>query len=321
MKKILLVEDDALVSMNQSLVLKEAGYVVVPALSAEKAIAAVKAESPPIDLILMDIDLGRGMDGAEAAREILKFRDVPVIFLTSHSEREMVSRTGRITNYGYVLKNSGDEVLFASITMAFRLHDAHVALRESEEKYSKAFHVSPDAVNLNRVSDGVYFAVNEGFTRTTGYTPEDVLGRSSMSHDLSIWVDDADRLRLVEGIRSFGEVIGLEAQFRCKDGRIITGLMSARVLTIDGEECILSITRDITDRKNAERALMASHVALKSLVDALPVAVIALDTDNLVRVWSPAAEKMFGWSAQETIGKPYPLVPAGKEAEFQDTAL
>ncbi len=319
MKKILLVEDDALVSLAQSLVLKGAGYDVVSAPDASRAIAAAKDENPPVDLILMDIDLGRGMDGADAAREILKGRDIPVIFLTSHSEREMVSRTGRITNYGYVLKNSGEEVLFASITMAFRLHDAHVALRESEEKYSKAFHVSPDSVNINRLSDGMYFAVNEGFTKLTGYTWTDVCGRSSMTHDLNIWVDDGDRERLVDGLKKSGEFVGLEAQFRCKDGRIITGLMSARTLMIGGEQCLLSIVRDITDRKNAERALFASHAALDSLVKALPQAVVVLDEDDRVRVWNPAAERIFGWTAREVIGEKYPIVPSHKMDEFRDS--
>jgi two-component system cell cycle sensor histidine kinase/response regulator CckA len=319
MKKILLVEDDAVDSRDQLLVLKGVGYDVVCASTAVEGIAAVKKEVPPVDLVLMDIDLGRGgMDGVDAAREILKTRDVPVIFLTAHTEREIVARTGRITNYGYVLKNSGEEVLLASITMAFRLHDAHRALRDSEEKYAKAFHVSPDAVNINRMSDGVYFAVNEGFTKITGFTHGDVIGRSSTSRDLSIWVSDADRKRLIDGLVRDGEVVGLEAPFRCKNGSVITGLMSARTLTIDGEQCILSITRDITDRKNAERALYASHAALKSLVDSQPVAIIALDKDDLVHTWNPAAERMFGWSAKEVLGKPYPLIPPHKEEEFRD---
>ena len=320
MKKLLLVEDDAVDSKDQSVVLKRGGYDVVCVQTAEKAIAAVTEESPPVDLVLMDIDLGKGMDGADAAREILKVRDVPVIFLTSHTEREMVARTGRITNYGYVLKTSGEDVLLASISMAFRLHDAHRALRESEERYAKAFHVSPDSVNINRMSDGVLFAVNEGFTKITGYTRLEAVGKSTTSEGLGIWVNEADRTRLVEGLLRKGEVVGLEAQFRCKDGSILTGLMSARTLTIGGEKCILSITRDITDRKNAERALYASHAALKSLVDSLPVAVIALDREDIVRVWNPAAERIFGWEAGEILGTPYPLVPPRRADEYRALA-
>ena len=319
MKKLLLVEDDAVVGLNQSLLLAKAGYEVIRALNAQRAIALVREETPPVDLVLMDIDLGRGMDGSDAAREILALRDIPVIFLTSHTEKEIIERTAGITNYGYVLKTSGEEVLYASIRMAFRLHDAHRALRESEEKYSKAFHTSPDAININRLRDGVYFAVNEGFTRITGFTAENVMGKPSTAAGIGIWANDSDRARLLEGLKKDGEVVGFEAPFRCKDGKIITGLMSARTLTIQGEECILTITRDISDRKIAEQALRSSHAALKSIVDSMPVAVLALDTERTVRVWNPAAERMFGYASAEIIGKPYPLVPPDRQEEFRAT--
>ncbi|HUI10181.1 MAG TPA: PAS domain S-box protein, partial [Bacteroidota bacterium] len=163
--------------------------------------------------------------------------------------------------------------------------------------------------------------VNEGFTRITGYTADDVMGKSSTSAELGIWVNDADRARLVEGLKRDGEVVGLEAPFRCKDGHVITGLMSARTIAIQGEQCILTITRDITDRKNAEQALRSSHAALKSIIDSMPVAVLALDQDQVVRAWNPAAERMFGWCAADIIGKPYPLVPPHKEEEFRDSIL
>jgi PAS domain S-box-containing protein len=128
-------------------------------------------------------------------------------------------------------------------------------LHASEEKFSKAFRISPDAININRLSDGVYIDINEGFTRVTGYSSEDVLGRSSLPGDLNIWVREEDRQGLVDGLKEHGEVVGLEAPFRCKDGTIITGLMSAKIIDINSEQCILSITRDISDRKRHEEEL------------------------------------------------------------------
>ncbi len=127
-----------------------------------------------------------------------------------------------------------------------------VELQESQERFSRAFHLSPDAINLNRMDNGVYIDVNEGFTRLSGYTREEALGQSSLSESMSLWVNPKDRRMLVAGLQDRGEVTGLEADFRCKDGRIITGLMSARILTLKGVKCILSITRDITERKRAE---------------------------------------------------------------------
>ncbi len=248
-KSILLVEDEALIAMEEAAYLKSAGYAVEFVLTGEEAIRNVKDRRGKVDLLLMDIDLGRGMDGTIAAQEILKDYDIPIVFLSSHTERDIVERTEKITSYGYVVKNSGEIVLLASIKMAFKLHAAHRALAASEEKYSKAFHISPDSININRLSDGRYLAINEGFTEITGYTPEDVLGKSSVSPDLRIWADEEDRRRLVELLQRDGEVRDFKARFRMKQGDILHGIMSARILTINDELCILSITRDISDRQ------------------------------------------------------------------------
>lgn len=133
-KKILLVEDEALIAIDEARMLEKHGYEVVSAYSGEKAIEALDSD-PEISLALMDIDLGKGMDGTEAAREILKKRAIPIVFLTSHSEKEYVDRVRKFTSYGYVLKNSGEFVLVESIHMAFELFDAHKRVqRENEER-------------------------------------------------------------------------------------------------------------------------------------------------------------------------------------------
>ncbi|HEY1406640.1 MAG TPA: PAS domain S-box protein, partial [Spirochaetota bacterium] len=90
-----------------------------------------------IELILMDIDLGRGMDGPQAAALILAQRDIPIVFLSSHIEPEIVQKTEKITSYGYVVKNSGDTVLLTSIKMAFRLHDAHLIIQTQKSDILK----------------------------------------------------------------------------------------------------------------------------------------------------------------------------------------
>jgi two-component system, cell cycle sensor histidine kinase and response regulator CckA len=122
--------------------------------------------------------------------------------------------------------------------------------RLSEEKFSTAFRVSPDAINITRLSDGMYLEINEGFTALTGYTTDDVLGRSAL--ELNIWDDPADRGRLVQELNARGVVNNLEAKFRRKDGSTLIGLMSARIIQVEGVSCLISITRDISERKRAE---------------------------------------------------------------------
>lgn len=137
---------------------------------------------------------------------------------------------------------------------------AEAALRVSEEKFAKAFHTSPDAININRLADGTYVAVNRSFTAITGYTEAEVLGKTSS--EISIWNSPEDRQRLVVELHEKGEVANLEAIFRLKDGNVRAGLMSATLIEIDGERHILSITRDITARRQAEEERARLQVQL-----------------------------------------------------------
>ncbi len=123
-KTILLVEDEVLIAMAEARMLERRGFNVLMAHSGEEAVKTVD-DTPGIDLVLMDIDLGPGIDGTEAAERILKGRDIPVVFLSSHTEPEVVEKTEKITSYGYVVKNTGETVLVASIKMAFKLYEAH----------------------------------------------------------------------------------------------------------------------------------------------------------------------------------------------------
>jgi len=130
-RKILLVEDEALIAMQETSILQAHGFEVEAAYSGEKAVTRVLLDQD-ISLILMDIDLGSGIDGTEAAQLILKHHNLPIVFLTSHSEKEVVQKVKGISRYGYVLKNSGEFVLVESVTMAFELFEAHQATKARE---------------------------------------------------------------------------------------------------------------------------------------------------------------------------------------------
>lgn len=123
-KKILLVEDEAVVALIEKRQLENNGYEVTHINCGNQAIDYALNHRDEVDLILMDIDLGPGIDGTQAAEEILSHYDIPILFLSSHTEKEVVSKTEKITSYGYVVKNSSITVLDASIKMAFKLHQA-----------------------------------------------------------------------------------------------------------------------------------------------------------------------------------------------------
>lgn len=128
-KTILLVEDEDLLVILQTEWLERLGFNVITVSSGEKAIEVTQT-TPGIDLILMDINLGPGMDGLEAASTILKDHDIPVVFLTSHEGEEIVKRTKEIASYGYVVKDGDMTTLDASVKMALKLHEAHRATKK-----------------------------------------------------------------------------------------------------------------------------------------------------------------------------------------------
>jgi len=138
-------------------------------------------------------------------------------------------------------------------------------LRESEEKFRLAFRTSPDCINLNRLEDGLYIDINDGFTSVIGYSRQEVIGKSSL--ELNIWKNPKDRDRLVSKLKKDGVVENLEAVFRRKNGKLSIGLMSARIITLHDEDVILSITRDITKLKRAEKALREREMQYRTLAD------------------------------------------------------
>lgn len=167
--------------------------------------------------------------------------------------------SGDFELYAFQTGHRSMSVWFLEITEKKR---AMEAIAESEEKFRTAFITSPDSVNINRLKDGEYVDINEGFSQIMGYSREEVLGRTSV--ELDIWVNPRDRKRLVAGLKQDGYVNNLEAKFRTQGGSVRDGLMSAKILNLKGEPHILSITRDITELKRTQEALLKSEEQLRA---------------------------------------------------------
>jgi putative two-component system response regulator len=132
-KTILLVEDEAIIAMTERMALEKYGYAIIVANRGEKAIEIIKTNKE-IDLVLMDNDLGEGLDGPETATTILQLRVLPIVFLSSHTDIEIVEKIEKITSYGYVVKDSGITILDASIKMAFKLFEAKAEVRKKNDE-------------------------------------------------------------------------------------------------------------------------------------------------------------------------------------------
>jgi len=269
-EKILLVEDEALIAMNEVQMLKKHGYEVVTAYKGEKAVEMVDSD-PEISLILMDIDLGKGMDGTEAATEILGKMDIPIVFLSSHTEPEVVEKTEKITSYGYVVKNSGATVLDTSIKMAFKLFDAKMEhkqkeedLRISEHKYRILFENMNVSFCLHEAIyddngkpvDYRYLDMNPMFLNNLGCTASAIRGHTAKElfpNTEQYWIDTFGK------VAKTGESVAYQNYSRELNQWFNTFVFSPQ------KNQFATFFVDITARKKAEEALQEKNDLLERI--------------------------------------------------------
>lgn len=162
--KILLVEDEPVVAVTEALMLEKHGYSVITAQNGYETLEIVK-QNQSIDLVLMDIDLGEGMDGVETAKRILEIKEMPIVFLSAHTEPEIVEKTKEITSYGYVVKTSGAAVLIVSVEIAFRLFEARREISEKSEQLVVANEELQSTFEELEASNEEFEAANEELLR------------------------------------------------------------------------------------------------------------------------------------------------------------
>ena len=245
---ILYVEDDQETREQLVQFLSRRVKTVISADNGVEGLEIFRARRPHI--VITDILMPQ-MDGLTMSEEIRKIDEsVPIIITAASELQDHLMRAIDIGVDKYVTKAlDPDRLLRALDTCAHQLYTETVR-KESEEKFRIAFQTSPDSIVMNRVSDGMYLDINDGYTKLSGYTREDVVGKTTF--DIHLWQNLNDRQRMIDMLQRDGYVENMEAVFRMKDGSLVHGLASARLLRINQEDVTLSVARDITHYKKAQ---------------------------------------------------------------------
>jgi len=251
--------------------LKRAGYQITHQRVDTRVdyLAAIQ-ESP--DLILADYNLPQ-FTALQALRLLQESGlDIPFIVLTGSISGEAAVETMKQGAADYLLKDrlsrlgQAIERALHEKTLRDEKRRSELALRLSEEKFSKAFRISPDAISIQRFADNEIIEINQGFTHLTQFAPEEVIGKNNLT--FSLWEHPDEAKRFQEALQSQGQVENMEGVFKKSDASLWIGLLSARLIEVSNETYAISIIRDITERKRAELELQRAHHDLTEAYEA-----------------------------------------------------
>lgn len=141
--------------------------------------------------------------------------------------------------------------------------------RQAEEKFTKSFKSNPQPISLARVVDGLYVDVNDTFLSMTGYKHEEVIGHTSL--ELNLWETPDHRAQIIQRLNENGSLVNFETKLRTKDGSFRVLLSSAEKIEVSGEECLLVVSSDITQRMATQQALKESEERFRTMADNSPV--------------------------------------------------
>lgn len=177
-------------------------------------------------------------------------------------------------------------------------------LRASEASFTALFDLAPLPLAYTRETDG-YGATNwnQAWYRAFGYSPENCEGHNG--NTFGLWADPADRQRYIDAARRDGSVSAMEVGMRRADGKLRRIELHGRFVGTGESRLLVTAYLDVTDVRNAEAALRARELWLRSLFEVSPVAVLIVDMQGRIRECNQRFAEMTGYASGETLGRPY----------------
>lgn len=230
-----------------------------------------------------------------------------------HEEYHFRMKSGEIRTWlcsADIVNIGGEPSMLAVATDITERKKAQEALKESEERFSKAFHGSPESISISRLKDGRFIEVNDSFLRDKGFTREEVIGKNTI--ELGIAHRNKERESLYEGLKIHGPVHNRPYKYLTKSGELRYGYMSADIISLGNEPCVIAQSTDITEQKRTEDRLRL----LGSITQKVSDATIVTDLEFRITYINQAAQDLLGYSIDEVRDKKLGIfnaapIPAG----------
>ncbi|MBN1432297.1 MAG: PAS domain S-box protein [Methanomicrobiaceae archaeon] len=216
--------------------------------------------------------------------------------------------------------DSGKPVMFEGVLMDItESKELEEELRLSNEKYSTLFTMNPDAIALSTVAEGKILEVNGRFEDLTGIPRSELIGKSV--NDILFYKDPGDREAYISEITEKGSVTNFEVVLFGAGQRTVYTEMSGRLVDIGGQKCILTIIHDITEQRLIREKIRESEERFRAVSEAAIDSIIIIDSDSTVVFWNKAAERMFGYPAEEILGKRFIDIGVPEELKSKPKAV
>ncbi len=294
--RILVVEDEGVVAMDLKRRLEKQGLCVVGiADSCDDALKLLQETMP--DVVLMDIIIQGSKDGIATALEMRALHDIPVVFLTANSDPNTIRRAKETLPYGYLIKPFEERELVATIEMAVYRHQVEAQQR----LYGRAITSSSSAIIVAdaRSQDTPIIFCNPAFERMTGYLSAEVLGRNCRF--LQGQGSDPQTVSLIREAIEKGAGCNVTLLNYRKDGTPFWNeLLISPVRNAAGQLThFVSVANDVTLQRQSKEHIKE----LTALLDKAQDAIMVSDAEDNILYWNTGAERMYGWTSEEVIGK------------------
>lgn len=301
--KLLIVEDEQIVSKFMEKQLTGAGYVVAGSVTTgEEAIEKVSALKP--DIVLMDIKIMGSMDGIETADYLRKNFHVPVIFLTSLSDDESFQRAKKTEPFGYLIKPIDLKEFQRVVEMALYKNKIYKELIDTRQRFQIASEAAKTRV-WELWSEGEKLIVDSELSPLYGYTHLDI---STMSSDRMKFVYEEDRNFVSKTIQDclYGILQNFEIEHRIYNKNGDIGWILLRGVYVPPENSkparIIGSATDITERKNYEEAIRKSEEKFRKIFESSGIGIATLAPDGHFSKINSSFCDILGYTETELIG-------------------